>query len=125
MTDKLSSRNPITQEIVGTVPLTTDEELKFILERSKKGQKKWSNLSVADRAGGAETVQPLSLAPRSRLWRCGPTAADPPTCDRRRHYRRHARPADGLRRPRDRQPVVRRLPRAGRGGSDARHGIST
>ena len=57
MADKLSSRNPITQEIVGTVPLTTDEELKFILERSKRGQKRWSNLNVVDRVGKLEKIR--------------------------------------------------------------------
>lgn len=50
MTDKLLSYNPITQKIVGTVPLTTDEELKHILERSKRGKKRWSSLRVSDRA---------------------------------------------------------------------------
>ena len=50
MTDKLLSYNPITQEVVGAVPLTSDDELKDVLKRSKKGEKIWSTLSVSERA---------------------------------------------------------------------------
>jgi len=50
MTDKLLSYNPITQEVVGAVPLTSDDELKDVLERSKKGEKIWGTLSVSERA---------------------------------------------------------------------------
>ncbi len=49
MEKNITSYNPATGESLGQVPITTEEELKEILEKSRKAQASWGALSLKER----------------------------------------------------------------------------
>ena len=57
MTEVISSFNPNTQDVVGTVSITPIESISDILQKSVSAQKKWGQYWVKERAGILKQVR--------------------------------------------------------------------
>lgn len=67
-TDQLSSYNPATGEIVGSVPTTPPSEIKGIVARSASAQIAWRNLSAEERA---DIIRPAGQVLQNRAEELG------------------------------------------------------
>ena len=50
MTEVISSFNPITQDIIGSVPTTPIESISGVLKKSTLAQGRWRNLRISERS---------------------------------------------------------------------------
>ncbi len=63
----IQSINPATQEVIGTTPETTKEELQHVVTKSKKAFKSWKNIPMKERASYARTLADLLLDKKNEI----------------------------------------------------------
>ncbi len=63
----IQSVNPATQEIIGETPVTSQDELKIIVENSKKAFTQWRTISMNERASYARKLADLLLQKKEEI----------------------------------------------------------